>query len=64
MDGSRIIAWLIEAKVVQLAPVSSSWERLSLPLGDQFIHESQSERLDRRADEQMRFRGIEPLLEE
>jgi hypothetical protein len=44
--------------------MSSSWERLPLPLTDQFIHESQGERLDGRTDEQMNLRGIEPFLEE
>jgi len=64
MDGSRVITWLIQAEVVQLGPISSSWKWLSLPLADQFIYESQSERLDGRTDEQMRFRGVEPFLEE
>ncbi len=63
MDGSRVIAWLIQAEVVKLGPMSASWEGLSLPFADQFIHESQGERLDGRTDEQMRFGGVEPFLE-
>jgi hypothetical protein len=63
MDGSRVIAWLVQAEVVKLAPMSSSWEGLPLPFADQFIHESQGERLDGRTDEQMGFRGVEPFLE-
>jgi hypothetical protein len=64
MDGSRVIARLIQAEVVQLGPMSSSREGLPLPFADQFIHESQGERLDGRTDEQMSLRAIEPFLEE
>src|SRR5688572_23022747 len=64
MDSSRIISWLIQTKVVQLRPVSSSWEGFSLSFADQFIHKTQRERLDGRTDEQMRFCRVAPFLEE
>jgi hypothetical protein len=63
MDGSGIISRLIQAKVVKLAPISPPGERLPLPFAHQFIDESQGERLDRRTDEQVRFRGIESFFE-
>ena len=64
MDGSRVITRLIQAEVVQLGPMSSSWEGLPLPFVDQFLHKSQGERLDGRTDEKIRLRGVEPFLEE
>jgi hypothetical protein len=64
MDGSRVVAGLIQTEIVQLTPVSSPREGFSLSFADQFIHESQPERLDGRTDEQMRFRGVAPFLQE